>query len=443
MRKLEVRFTRSSDDERVVGTLAEDRGRTYFEYAPAFVETGLNLSPLKIPLETGLFEHRDLAFGPLPGLFDDSLPDGWGLLLMDRHLRSLGFPLAEVHALDRLAWLGRRTMGALTYHPPAEPAETTARFLDLQTLAEHARQVLEGKVSEVLPELARAGGSPGGARPKVLVGFDPGEERLLSGADELPESHEHWIVKFTPRGEGDDDGAIEYAYALMARAAGIAMPACRLFETSTGDLFFGVRRFDRERGRRLHMHSFGNLIHSNFRVPSLDYADLLKVTSVLTHNHQDVIEVFRRMVFNVLAHNRDDHVKNWAFLLDDGSGEWRLSPAFDLSPSSGPGGEHSMTVAGEGKSPQREHVNALAKSAGIGRAGRDEIVDQVTAAVRSWPRFARKAGLARESVARVGEMHLWTKSSSSSRGRAPEGKSTATNASRGPRTPSASRLRKR
>ncbi|KKL90447.1 hypothetical protein LCGC14_1904620, partial [marine sediment metagenome] len=162
MKKLDVNFTRSPGDSLRVGTLAEDRGRVYFEYAADFIATGLNLSPFRLPFEPGLFEHRDRDFGPLPGLFDDSLPDGWGLLLMDRHFRSLGRHLAEISSLDRLAWLGTRTMGALTYRPPTDRQDTDASIFDLHDLARQSQGILTGSAVDVLPELLRAGGSPAG-----------------------------------------------------------------------------------------------------------------------------------------------------------------------------------------------------------------------------------------------------------------------------------------
>ena len=171
MKRLEVRFARNPDESLRVGELAEDRGRVYFEYDAEFLATGLNLSPFRVPFEPGLFEHRDREFGPLPGLFDDSLPDGWGLLLMDRHFRSLGRDLAEIGPLERLSWLGGWTMGALTYHPPADRENVDVSVFDLHELARQSQEILSGSAVDVLPELLRAGGSPGGAGPKVLVGF--------------------------------------------------------------------------------------------------------------------------------------------------------------------------------------------------------------------------------------------------------------------------------
>ncbi len=397
MKKLDVRLSRGPGDGRLVGTLADDRGRVYFQYDADFLATGLNLSPFRLPLEPGLFEHADRDFGPLPGLFDDSLPDGWGLLLMDRHFRSRGLNLAEISPLDRLSWLGTRTMGALTYHPPADREDIDSSVFDLHDLARNSREILAGAAVEVLPQLLRAGGSPGGARPKVLVGLKPPTGEVISGEDDLPGDFEHWIVKFPARADTPDAGAVEYAYSLMARAAAIDMPPTRLFQTPQGDRFFGIKRFDRAGRRRFHVHTFGNLIQSNFRIPSADYADLLKATSLLTRDHRDVLRAFRRMAFNVLAHNRDDHVKNFTFILDDTTGDWSLSPAYDLLCSPGPGGEHTMTLAGEGKTPGRSHMLRLAGQADIADRQAAEIIEQVRAAVSAWKEFAAQGGVSRRT----------------------------------------------
>jgi serine/threonine-protein kinase HipA len=397
VKTLEVHF-----QGRQVGQLLEHEGRVYFEYLGEWLKTGLNLSPFRLPFKSGLFEHRDRQFGPLPGLFSDSLPDGWGLLLMDRHFRRLGRDPATLGCLDRLAWLGVRTMGALTYHPPAQAGPDGGGPFDLEALARQSQELISGRSIEVLPQLLRAGGSPGGARPKVLVGFKAQGEELLSGADELPPGFEHWLVKF-PSGEEDADaGPVEYAYSLMAKAAGLEMPRTRLFGTPGGGRYFGVKRFDRIGARRLHFHSFGNLIQSDFRIPSCDYLDLLRVTSVLTRDHGEVLKAMRCMAFNVAAHNRDDHVKNFAYLMDDGTGEWGLSPTFDVSFNPGPGGEHSMTVAGEGKAPGSGDILKAAGARDISRAEAMVIMDEVRAAVARWPEFAGEAGVAKARSREIG-----------------------------------------
>lgn len=301
MKKLVASLRRTPDDVLRVGTLAERDHRVYFEYEPSFLEAGLELSPFKLPAKPGLIEHTDHAFGPLPGLFDDSLPDGWGLLLMDRVFRRQGIEPATLSPLDRLAYLGTRTMGALTYHPPAFEQSHESDQLDLYALGHNAQEVMRGDAADILPELQRAGGSPGGARPKVLVGVRVDE--LLSGEDDLPGSIEHWLIKFPAREDEASAGPIEYAYSRMAQAAGIEMPPTRLFEANQGRMrrrYFGVKRFDRAaNNRRFHVHTFANLIHANFRIPSTDYADLFKVTSALTRDHSDLLQLFRRMVFNI------------------------------------------------------------------------------------------------------------------------------------------------
>jgi len=405
MRKLTVRLHRSAHDRVTVGTLAEQDRRIYFEYDAIFLGSGIELSPFKLRTQPGLIAHTDHAFGPLFGVFDDSLPDGWGLLLMDRHFRRHGIDPKAISPLDRLAYLGTRTMGALTYHPPShEESGGEPQVLDLDALGSNAKAVLEGDATEVLPELMRAGGSPGGARPKVLVGIQG--DRIVSGEDALPDGYEHWIVKFSASPDGHEAGAVEYAYSLMARASGIDMPPTRLFEVGRGRgmrRFFAVRRFDRaDANRRIHMHTFANLIHANFRIPSTDYADLFKITQSLTRNHADLLRAFRLMLFNVATHNRDDHAKNFAFTLDDQTGHWSLAPAYDLTFSPGPGGEHSSTVLGEGRRPLRGHCLKLAEQFGLKPRETSPIIEQVDAAVSRWPEFADEALCPKKIAAAIG-----------------------------------------
>lgn len=391
--KLEVHFTGGvQGTPRQVGTLIEQTNRVYFQYHETWLGTGLNLSPFRLPFAKDLFEHQDRAFGPLPGVFADALPDGWGLLLMDRHFRRLGRDPSTLSPLDRLRWLGTRTLGALTFHPP-EDGDLPEGDFDLDELERQSQDLLSGRSDQVLPQLLRAGGSPGGAQPKVLVGFQVDTGSICSGADDLPEGFAPWLVKFPAHSEDPATGAAEYAYSLMARAAGLEMPATRLFETAGGGRFFGIERFDRDRARRFHVHTFGNLIHADFRTPSCDYSDLFKVTAALTRDQAEVAKAFRRMVFNVLAHNRDDHAKNFAFRLDDKRREWSLAPAYDLTFSQGPGGEHSTTVAGEGRAPAREHMLHLARVVSIDPREADAILEEVRQAIASWPAFAAEAGL--------------------------------------------------
>ncbi|AGF79896.1 HipA-like protein [Desulfocapsa sulfexigens DSM 10523] len=405
-REIEVRFHKDPDTEFAVGTLAEKNNTLFFEYNSEWISKKLELSPFTLPLQSPLFTHQDHRFGPIFGLFDDSLPDGWGLLLMDRFFRSQNINPAAISILDRLLYLGNNTMGALTYHPSTERTDGSD-LLDLHKLATEAINVFGGKSNDILPQLMRAGGSPGGARPKVLIGFNPTTLDMVSGESDIPPGFEHWIVKFSAREDLADAGPVEYAYSKMAVAAGIMMEETKLFSTSNDELFFGVKRFDRRPdNRRLHIHTFGNLIHANFRIPSCDYGDLFKATSILTRNYQDIESVYRLMVFNVLAHNRDDHVKNFSFILDDQTGQWSLAPAYDLTFSRGPGGEHTTTVLGEGMKPTKQLLLQLAEQAGITKPRAEELFKETKEAVSRWPEFAALAGVRKNVIDEVSSFLL-------------------------------------
>jgi serine/threonine-protein kinase HipA len=334
------------------------------------------------------------------GAFNDSLPDGWGLLLMDREFRKRGLDPGTLSPLDRLAYIGTRGMGALTYHPPTAAEEDDQRLaIDLAALARQAERVLEGSAEEILPALRIAGGSPAGARPKVLVGLrDDG--RIISGASELPEGFRHYLVKFGAQGDPLDIGAVEAAYARMAQAAGIDVPRARLFETADAGRYFGAERFDRDGDRRVHMHTPGGLLHASHRLPSMEYEGFLRATLILTRDHRQVEEAFRRMVFNVLAHNRDDHVKNFSYLMGR-DGAWRLAPAYDLVFSSGPGGQHTMAVAGEAAQPAESDMLRVAEACGLDTRRSREIIGEVRGAVLQWLRLASDAGVSAETARQI------------------------------------------
>ena len=400
MKKLAVHLHLSDTDQLLIGHLAENKRRVYFEYSAEFLHNPLWLSPFKLPPKSGLHEHRDLDFGPLFGLFDDSLPDGWGLLLMDRALRKRGMNPRAVSPLDRLAYLGSRTMGALSYRPAMDEASEESTLLNLHSMSEEVKRVWQGSVEEVLPQLLQAGGSPGGARPKILVGV---RENEIISSDKIPVGFEHWLIKFVSPQDSQDSGLVEYAYSLMARDAGLNMPETRLFESSKGEFFFGIKRFDREEDKRFHVHSFGNLIHSNFRIPNCDYTDLLKTTQILTKNRQDVLAVYRQAIFNVAAHNRDDHVKNFAYIFDPQTA-WSNSPVYDLTFCEGPGGEHSMTICGEGSQPTKAHFLNLAKEFGISQQEASSIIDDVYSAVSKWPLLAKNIGVSTKTIAQISPM---------------------------------------
>jgi serine/threonine-protein kinase HipA len=307
---------------------------------------------------------------------------------MDREFRRRGLATGSLSVLDRLAYIGSRAVGALTYHPPTGETRGALPEFDLTSVAEQARQILAGSTEDVLEALRIAGGSAAGARPKVLVGVRP-DGHMISGADDLPDGYEHYLIKFPSEDDPVEVGSVEAAYALMAREAGVQLPPTRLFETSTGDRFFGVARFDRTGSDRRHLHTLGGLLHASHRIPSLDYEAFLRATLILTKDLRDVTEAFRLMAFNVFAHNRDDHVKNVAFLMDR-QGQWRLAPAYDLTFSYGPGGEHSMAIAGEARQPSRANLRQVGRQAGLESDVMSDILTQVSDATQQWASFAQQ-----------------------------------------------------
>jgi serine/threonine-protein kinase HipA len=379
-----------------VGRLAWRRGQSYFEYAPSFLKRGRSISPIKLPLEPRVFAGELEPFQGLHGVFNDSLPDGWGRLLLDRVLARRGILPSALTPIDRLAYVGSRGLGALRYRPEYDQ-ERSRLAVDLDVLAAHVRTVVDGDSEEVLDQLLELGGSSGGARPKVLVGVSANKHRILGGVDVLPPGYTHWLVKFRSSSDPEDVGAIEYAYSQMARAAGIAVPPTHLFPAGKGAGYFGTQRFDRRDNMRVHVHSVCGLLHADYRLPSISYEDLLKATRLVTRNQVEVDQMFRRMVFNVFAHNRDDHTKNHAFLLEV-DGEWKCSPAYDVTFSSSMGGEHMLSVGGEGRQPSIEHITAVARDTGVDDKTVQVCVTEVREAVTQWPAFAATAGVSQRST---------------------------------------------
>lgn len=343
-------------------------------------------------------------FEGLPGLFNDSLPDGWGRLLLDRYMRSKQIAREAISPLDRLAHVGMTGVGALVYEPD-HTEDIAADDIDLDVLAAQTQDVLDGEAEDVLQELLALNGSSAGARPKAMIGVDDGRTHIMHGTDSLPDGVTQWIVKFANSEDGLDAGAIEYAYALMAKEAGVVMPEVHLFPAQKGAGYFATKRFDRDGGKRLHVHSACGLLHSDFRTPSLDYEDLIALTGMLTRDAREVEKLYRLAVFNVLSHNRDDHAKNFSFVMDE-TGEWKLSPAYDLTFSSGPRGEQSTMVMGEGKHPTTQHLTALGQEAKIDPAKITDIIDQTRHALSGWPQIASDYGISQASIKRIAESHL-------------------------------------
>ncbi len=370
-------------------------GLAQLEWSAEVIAEGVTISPLRYPMEPGLHPARSRAFDGLHGFLSDCLPDAWGMLLLKRRLQQMGHRFEDLDAVDRLALVGTKGRGALVFQPQTFAGDVSDS-IDLDLLADEARHVLLGEETELEALLARLGGGSGGARPKVHVAI--GVDGSLRAGDELAvardgNASEEWIVKFAATNDPADIGPLEEAYARMARAAHIDMAETKLIPSASGPGHFATKRFDRPApGKRLHMVSLGGALEASPHMPSVDYDGFLKATLAITHSMADVEQAFRRMVFNVLSRNRDDHVRQHAYLMDD-RGNWRLAPAFDLTFSNGPGGEHYMAVQGEGRTITREHVQKLGKGHGISEKRVTAIIDDVRSALADWPMNARENGV--------------------------------------------------
>ena len=334
-----------------VGTLAPyQRYLTVFEYSDEWIASGFSISPFSLPLKKGIQTAKITPFDGLFGIFEDSLPDGWGRLLVDRMLRREGERPEEISNLQRLAIVGSSGMGALEYKPAFEWTSEEVQE-DFDRLAGECRRILQSEEPDDLDVLFKLGGSSGGARPKILLQID-GEE---------------WIVKFPSFYDSDTIGLMEYEYALCAKECGIEVPEVRLFPSVNCAGYFGCQRFDRkqenDRTYKIHMASVSALLEVSHRIPALDYTSLMALTWQLTKNTLEVEKMYRLMCFNVFAHNRDDHSNNFSFLCENGV--WRLAPAYDLTYSSSIGGEHATTVLGKGRNPSFEDLLKVGQKAGM------------------------------------------------------------------------------
>jgi serine/threonine-protein kinase HipA len=368
-------YYKPRDKKILVGRLALKLHRIFFEYDSDFLELGLNLSPLKLPFKPGVIPSNDFVFEGLFGVFNDSLPDGWGRLLLDRNLLKHNLNPGSLSVLDRLCFVGSRGMGALIYEPEAEPASIISD-IDLDKVAAEVKEFQEYDNDAFVEDLLNLGGSSAGARPKILMNLD----------------NTSWIVKFYSSNDLKDIGKIEYAYHLMAKEAGLEIPEAKLFPSKKSGGFFGSKRFDRTCNELIHMHSMSGLLHADHRTPSLDYETMMKATMYLTRDMNQCKKLFRQCVFNVLSYNRDDHAKNFSFLMDN-NGSWHLSPAYDLTFSSGPSGEHCSTIMGEGKNPGIAHLLELANISNINKSEVIAIIDEVKSAVSKWPIFAKNLSI--------------------------------------------------
>lgn len=378
-----------------LGELVSLRKKIYFKYYPEFIDRGIQISPFKMPLSDKLLSADTEPFDGLFGVFSDSLPDGWGQLLLNRALSSRGILLSQISPMDRLAYVGLGGMGALIYRPEISQEYDSRKTLELDSIADQVNHVLEGTSSNVIEELLALGGTSGGARPKIFAGYNSATDNLIHGSADLPDGSEFWIIKFHSSSDPIDIANIEYAYYKMALDAGIEMNQCRLFTGDSGKKYFGTKRFDRVDGQRLHMHSASGLMHDNFRLSNMDYGHLMDCAFKLENHVTAYEKVLRQAAFNIYAHNRDDHSKNISFLMDQ-NGAWRLAPAYDLTFSSSSHGLHSTMIAGESKAPGRKHLLDLAKH--FSMKNPNEIIDRVQDIISNWSKYAINSGVETRSM---------------------------------------------
>lgn len=380
--------------ETEVGELVLSDRKIYFKYHSGFLTRGINISPIKLPFSGEIVSAGMEPFEGLYGVFNDSLPDGWGRLLLDHLLSSKGINIANATPLDRLAFVGSNGMGALVYKPEIETNKNTSYVLELDIIAREMAKVLQGTSSDIIEELFILGGSSGGARPKISIGYNPQTDELVHGVDILPQDYEDWIIKFPSSSDHREIANIEFAYHKMALLAGIEMSECKLFKGKLGQVYFGAKRFDRTANKRLHMHSASGLMHDNFRMSTMDYGHLMDCAFQLEKHVKAYEKIFRLAVFNVYAHNRDDHSKNFSFLMN-AKGEWRFAPAYDLTFSYSSYGFHSTMVAGESQNPGRKKLMKLATHFGVSNA--KIIIEQAQDAIGAWEETAKECGVTKEN----------------------------------------------
>ncbi len=386
-------FLHHLDNKLFVGKLALKDRKIYFEYDLDFIQKNIDISPYILPLKRELQVCNDNIFDGLFGVFSDSLSDGWGKLLLDRHLMSKGINFNDITPLDRLCYVGKYGIGALTYEPIYEEIKTKNQEIILDDLANSSINILKGSSYELLDTLLAIGGSSAGARPKIMAQID-NQNNIIHGSQKLIDGFEHYIIKFPNSNDGLNIGKIEYIYSLMAKKANIEIPKTELLKGKKSS-YFAIKRFDRIKDNRVHIHSIAGLIHSDFRIPSLDYDDLLTLCFHITKDINEVKKLFKLAVFNLFTHNRDDHAKNFSFMLDE-KNSWKLTPAYDLTFSYGVGAEHSTTYMGEGKNPTVNHLEKLALKHGIKEF--KLVIDEVKSAISEFERFAKDVELPKEEI---------------------------------------------
>jgi serine/threonine-protein kinase HipA len=373
-----------------VGMLVEQDQQIYFRFVPSFLKTDLDISPFKLKKTAEIVPAPKEPFDGLFGVFNDSIPDGWGRLLLDRKLIESGRNPKEIGVLDRLSMLGKSAHGALIYEPESEDGKAKNELINLDLIAQDSEELLKTGNSSFLDQLYHLGGNSVGARPKILVNYNPKLNQFLT---QSKEEFEPWLIKFPALNDLKDVSRIEYAYYKMAIACGIEMSESKLFFSEKGKVFFGTKRFDRDNNNRLHLHSACGLLHDDFRYSTMDYGHVMDAANRLENNLTACEKVLRLAAFNVYASNMDDHSKNVAFLMNE-LGNWYLAPAFDLTFSPSPGGYHSLSVANTYREIGKADLLKLVTYFGIQNG--HEIIEQVKETLSNWNHFSSEIGINRK-----------------------------------------------
>jgi serine/threonine-protein kinase HipA len=403
--KLNVYQRLSIGHQILVGQLAQNKQAVYFQYDTKYLSNQHSLSPFLLPFNNELSEAQKRPHHGLHGVFSDSLPDGWGLLLMDRIFRQQGILPQQLTAMDRLAYIGESGMGALSYKPLSTWINAgNNQWIDLFSLAKQAVSLFDGEAETVLAALANAGGS-GGARPKALIYIDPQQKQTIST---LPQADlQPWLVKFTSQNLllGHEEGLCEAAYLTMAKNAGIQVPDWQLFMApahSDAKAWLALKRFDcstdSHLSGRYHMHTLCGLLDADFRQPSMDYEDLIKVGQTLCNSPAVGKTLFTRAIFNLLADNQDDHTKNWSFLMDD-KGQWQVAPFYDVTFSPTAHNHHMMAYAGYGKDPSIKAIKQLASQANFSNWKTAQLeIQKVVDALSQWSAIAKELEVKADTI---------------------------------------------
>lgn len=401
-----------------VGTLLYDGRTVYFEYDPIFQKRGLEISPHKLAINSlkGAYTNTDTTyFQGIPGVFHDSLPDKFGMKVIDRYYEEKGKSIADVNLLMRLSYIGSRGMGALEYEPSDQPqfADQKAEIMDLHQMYLDSQVIIKGEQSDALHHIAafmENAASPGGAQPKASIGWNRETKEIISGAQlGVPQGFEHWLIKFSKSdqlGRALDFTKLEYLYMQMAEEVGISVPQTQMLYDGN-DWHYAIKRFDRVDGRKIHMHTLAGLTHIDFNEPGhYSYEQFWRIAKALTRDNSVNLEIFKRAVFNVIARNQDDHAKNFSFLMDE-SGKWNLSPAYDITFANGEKytANHQMSIGAKLNNFTRKDLIAFGLSLEIKESAVKEIIQQTIEVLSSFSQRAKEIEI-RDDLIRLVETGL-------------------------------------